>query len=145
MVYFYLVYGQKLTWIDLGGTLLIIACIVLVSVGGPSDDSKKEATVVSDEVKAAQQYNLMMAIIFATIVGFVLAFNSVSVQECIRVGCDVDQANYDGFFVFFLGIFPAYLATWFSEKNVLGWREIAFGSSAFLCVTAGVVFLSKGL
>lgn len=87
----------------------------------------------------------MMAIIFATIVGLSLAVNSVSIQECIRVGCNIDQANYDGMFIFFLGVLPAYLVYVTREDSVITWRAVAFGSSSFLCVTAGVVFLSKGL
>lgn len=34
IVYFYFVYGQSISYNDLGGTLLIVICIVLISVGG---------------------------------------------------------------------------------------------------------------
>lgn len=80
MVYFYFVYGQKLSLFDLFGTLLIIACIILVSVGGGSgSDSSSDSAPLTEEKKSEIAFNLSMAIVFAVLTGLVLSLNTVSV------------------------------------------------------------------
>ena len=65
---------------DLLGTLLIIACIILVSVGGNSgSDSSSDSVSVTDEKRNEITFNLAMAIVFAVLTGLSMSLNTVSV------------------------------------------------------------------
>lgn len=86
-----------------------------------------------------------MAIGFAVIVGLTFSINTISVQQCLRAGCNINQANYDGNLFMFIVIFPIFLYVWFSDENPLTWVDIAWGTAVFILVTIGVVLLSMGL
>lgn len=126
--------------------LLIIACIVCVSIGGgegsaPSADGKQ----MTEKEKSDYAFNLGMSILFAVIVGITFSLNTISVEQTLRAGCNINQANYDGNLFMFLFLLPFFLVVWFSDDNPITWRDIGFGTAVFICVTVGVVFLSLGL
>ena len=52
---------------------------------------------------------LYLSVVSALVAGFILSINTVSLQYCVRVGCRIDQANFDGNFLMFLIFFPFYL------------------------------------
>lgn len=88
MLYFWLVYGQQLTCFDLAGSFLILSAIVLISVGGgsaPSTDGQVKTEAQLNQIT----FNLMMSIVFAIVSGFSISLGSVSMQQCLRVGCNI--------------------------------------------------------
>lgn len=156
-VIFFFVYGQKVSCYDVVGALGIIGCVVLISAGGAggSDDKEKEAggghgpdlsKGLSDEDK---NFNLMLAIISATVTGLVFALNSLSIQFCTANGCGVSQANMDAMMVMFLVLLPGFLVVELSreagEPSPYGWEEMIIATAILVTQVFGIISLSIGL
>jgi len=75
----------------------------------------------------------------------VLSINTLSLQYCVRVGCRIDQANYDGNFMMFISLGIKYLSIELSTPGTYSTRDLLAGSGAIISITIGVIALGKGL
>ena len=86
---------------------------------------------------------MTLSIVFAFVVGLFFTLNAISIQYCVRVGCDIDQANYDGNFWMFLVMFPGFMAVVTSDENPFTWELFFIGTLVLMLVTLGVIFIGQ--
>lgn len=165
IIMFYFLYGQKLTLNDWVGIFFIMLCVVFISIGGgeaPAEEGAEITQVANSTLrmlagpsarKGPKEYvspedanmYLYFSVIAALAAGFILSVNTVSLQYCVRVGCRIDQANFDGNFLMFLIFFPMYLIFEYNEPGTYSMRDLFSGSMDIICITIGVIALGKGL
>lgn len=161
IIMFYFLYGQKLSLNDWAGTFFIILCVVFISVGGGDSGSEEETVEEATrrmlagpsarsgprEKLSPEEANMYLyfSVIAALAAGFVLSVNTVSLQYCVRVGCRIDQANFDGNFLMFMIFFPMYLIIEYNSPGTYSMRDLFSGSMDIICITIGVIALGKGL
>ena len=99
-----------------------------------------------DLTQEERDFNLVMAIVMATVTGLVFALNSLSIQYCTSNGCGVAQANMDGMFIMFLIFFPGFCANAFGQEvSPYGWYEMILATLILLTQVFGIISLSVGL
>lgn len=125
--------------VDAIGTTFILACVLLIAFGGTSGQSD-EAVKTEEQIKS-KKLNLVLSIFMALVSGLVLSLNTVSIQYTIYTGFDLDQANYDGNLMIGIIFLPIFL--YHREKYTFG--DVCVGTLVILCVTAGVIFISKAI
>ena len=149
-IIFYFVYGQKLSWCDISGAVFIVGCVALISIGGAGGShggghGPDLSKGLSDEEK---NFNLMLAIISATVTGLVFALNSLSIQFCTANGCGVSQANMDAMLVMFIILLPGFLAVELGrgdKPSPYGWTEMIIATAILVTQVFGIISLSVGL
>lgn len=114
-------------------------CVALISIG--SSSGKK----VGEKAGESSNNYLIYSVISALIAGMVLSINTLSLQYCVRVGCRIDQANYDGNFMMFISLGIKYLSIELSTPGTYSTRDLLAGSGAIISITIGVIALGKGL
>ena len=115
--------------------MFILLCVALISVGGGEKQEGKEKT---------SEY-LYLSVAFGLVAGFVLSINTLSLQYCVRVGCRIDQSNYDGNFVMFIILLILYLCIESANPGTYSLRDLFSGSMCIFCITLAVIALGKGL
>ena len=50
-----------------------------------------------------------MSLVFAVTCGAVFTLNTITIQWAIHLGCDIDQANYDSYFILTVICLPFFL------------------------------------
>ena len=136
-IIFYFKYGQKISKSDIIGTILILACVTLISL-----PPKK----VSFEHGSAEDYDLnqlflALALVMALAAGLTLSFNTVNIYYVIGTGFDLDQANYDGISLLGLLYFP--LCLYFRKE--FGWEIYVIATVAVTFGTMGVISISRAM
>ena len=123
--------------------------------GGSHGEEKKESggghgPDLSKGLSAEDKnFNLMLAIISATVTGLVFALNSLSIQFCTSIGCGVSQANMDAMMVMFLVLLPGFLVIELGreagEPSPYGWEEMIIATAILVTQVFGIISLSIGL
>ena len=82
-------YGQELSKFDKVGCFLIVACVILISIGA-TESSGSETQDVDTKY-------LLLAVVFALSVGVSFSINTTNVNYIINeLKFNPDQMNYDG-------------------------------------------------
>ena len=90
---FWYLYGQKLSVNDYIGTLMMLSSIVIIGYGGSQTDDDGGTDITG--FPHSRQFYLYMGLGLS----FFAAVNStiiyISHQQVVRVGCNVEQTNFD--------------------------------------------------
>ena len=82
-----------------------------------------------------------MTIVMACLSGLVFTFNTITIQQCIRCGLDVQQANFDGNYLLVIFMLPGYIVNY---KLYTG-LQLMYGTLALVFIMLAVVSISYGL
>jgi hypothetical protein len=85
------------------------------------------------------------AILMALLTGLLLSANSVFLKVTVNVGCDIQQANYDGNLLMFLVMFPGFLNLYLSKENPYQPKHLLYGTLDLGLTTLATVFLGLGV
>jgi len=76
---FYLFYGQKLSYSDTIGCLMIIGCVVLIGIGGLAKASDSSSDIDVEKKKEMEKY-LVYTVLIALLTGFVFSVNTLNIK-----------------------------------------------------------------
>ena len=62
-----------------------------------------------------------------------------------NVGCDIQQANYDGNLLMFLVMFPGFVTIYLSKENPYKPKHLLYGTLDLGLTTFGTVLLGLGV
>lgn len=129
-IIFYCKYGQRITRNDIMGTVFIMLCVTLISIGGGG----------KEETQVDRKY-LILALVMALITGVTLSLNTVNINYVIKTGFNLDQANYDGNLL--IGLL--YLPFCFLFRDSFDMYIYLMASLTTFAATMGVISFSRAL
>ena len=99
-IIFYVLYREKIHLKDWLAMFLIIAGVVLISLGKPDESSKQPTKQTLDNQTSSPLNYMTLSLLFALLSGFLLALNSLVMKHYIRnYNFDVVQLNLDGYLI----------------------------------------------
>ena len=117
---------------------MVILCVILISISGKA---KEEDT---SKINEDQTLYKVLTIVFAILAGLVLAFNSMELHSCLKLGADPLQMNIDCFFVYGLFLIP-FFAYEQVNYNRFDLSDFLWMGLFVLTVTLGTISLTKAL
>ena len=130
------------------GTILMIACILLIGLGGTinfgDDETKEEDVSKSDEQKEDENMYVFLAILMAIITGAVFTFNTISINYCISNNFDLNQATYDSAIMLFVPLFALFMNEIYVNKFQYDLTDVIWSVVFIVESVIGVTCLSWG-
>ena len=104
-IIFYFKYGEKLGCSDLIGGLLVVACVVIIGIGGLDAEPTGG---IEHQTKEETEFYLILGTIGCLLVGLCFSIRSWTLSWISKSGSQVMQANFDADFI----IFSIFLVVW---------------------------------
>ena len=111
-------------------------------------EGKKEEDKTDEElaqIYSEQTFNLVMAMIFATLTGLAFSLQAMTIKFSLDVGADINQSYYDCSFVIGSCFFPFLIYDLTKDPIPYNGMDILIATIIVFLICLGVVFLGKGL
>ena len=125
-------------------------CVVIIALGGMVTDKEDNGAGgigydLTEEEDKERLLNVVLAIVFALLTAGAFAFNVVSIQFCVDLNFDVQQANFDGWVILACFTFPAYWYELYVNEFPFTFKDTILATLTQSLVVFGVIMLSQAV